>query len=390
MRLLSMTLVSAGLVLASFGAAGAEDEKPDAQPAAAAAAVGESAWELPPDPRLPDAPKDFQPAAGDFPENVRLLTAEELKGKLPATESAARYWDKPGAGGFVDKPPVDKHAFALQAEGGKPGTVYVYEYPEGVNAAENAADFLSLLLWLAEDYPTPERPDQVHFAGRYAFVFSFPLSDPAVEWFKSHLRQSFSVPAPTDNKAHHEVYAALAEAEETGDPAAVLAAYAKFEEKAKGDSYCRMTAARWSRDVEDWPAVLAHYQAALDLTRSVADPIDSADVFEAFTWSAYSLMYQDRPKDALPGFRAAKAWGIPRDVPGSAVWGPYNVACALSRMGKLDEAVVELRESVAANPEIALHALDDTDMAPLRERKDVTKLLADAAKSLEEAGGEGE
>ena len=363
----------AGVVLCGLAALAEAQENGPAAPAPAEAPKAPQPaavrWATPPEPRLPAAAKDFQPAAEQLPAHVKLLD-----GALPATEHAARFWSDPAAKGLVDAP-SGKHAFALQAEGGKAGTVYVYEYAEERPA--NLEDYLSLLLWLAEDYPTEERPDQVHFAGRYAFVFSFPIADPGVEWFKSHLRRHFAIPAMTNNRAHHEIYEAFGAAADTEDPAAVLAAYAAHEERASRDSFCRLSAGRAARDMGDWPLALAHYEAALALARSMDDPISPGQVFEALTWCGYALMNQDEPAGAIEPFRVAKSWGVAHDVGGSAVWGPYNLCCALTKAGRLDDAVVELREAIDANAEIKPHAREDQDLAALREREDVRKLLAE-------------
>jgi len=45
----------------------------------------------------------------------------------------------------------------------------------------------------------------------------------------------------------------------------------------------------------------------------------------------------------------------------------YNLACVYARLGRADEAIPLLRESFAANPELAAWARKDADLDPIRE-----------------------
>ena len=57
----------------------------------------------------------------------------------------------------------------------------------------------------------------------------------------------------------------------------------------------------------------------------------------------------------------------------------YNLACALSRSGMPDEAMVELAIALEADPALSELAQSDPDLEPLRERPDFQALVAAAA-----------
>jgi tetratricopeptide repeat protein len=59
--------------------------------------------------------------------------------------------------------------------------------------------------------------------------------------------------------------------------------------------------------------------------------------------------------------------------------GPYNLACVLAHLGKLDEAVAALDRAVSLGFNDVKHLQTDDDLAPLRDRDDFKQLLAKAA-----------
>ena len=64
----------------------------------------------------------------------------------------------------------------------------------------------------------------------------------------------------------------------------------------------------------------------------------------------------------------------------------YNLACALARQGKADEALGTLRRAVELGYNDRNHIAGDADLAPLREREEFKKLLEQAATAKPDVG----
>ena len=54
----------------------------------------------------------------------------------------------------------------------------------------------------------------------------------------------------------------------------------------------------------------------------------------------------------------------------------YNLACALARAGRLDQASAALREAVTLNPDVRVNARRDPDLAAVRDSGRLEALLA--------------
>ena len=54
----------------------------------------------------------------------------------------------------------------------------------------------------------------------------------------------------------------------------------------------------------------------------------------------------------------------------------YNLACALARAGRLDQAAAALREAVTLNPDVRVNARGDPDLAAVRDSGRLEALLA--------------
>jgi hypothetical protein len=68
----------------------------------------------------------------------------------------------------------------------------------------------------------------------------------------------------------------------------------------------------------------------------------------------------------------------------------FNRACALARLGREDEAAIELGRVLCADlPTFAPRLTSDEDLAPLRARRDVRELIAALRPRYEEAGARG-
>ncbi len=344
------------------------EDAPAKEPAAAAAEAAR--WSGPPEARHPATAAEFEPKADALPKHVK-----RLDGTPGTTVKAQKFRDDPIAKGLVEPAPVRVHAFGLQAEGGEPGTVFVYEYEEA--PPPNLEAYWSLLFWVIDDAPTKAHPEQTFVTGRYGIVLSFPYGDPGAEWFKEHLRSQFAIPARALHPESADLLGAMLAALESDDPAAALAAYDKSPDAAAKDAECLRIAGTCARMLEDWPRAEQYYRAAFDLLRDLRDPLPPPATYNVLTWLGYATLYQQKYDDAITAFRKAHAYGVPREVEGSAVWGPYNIACACSLAGRLDDAVAALRAAIEVNAEIKEHAREDADLAKLRERDDVKALLAD-------------
>jgi len=53
----------------------------------------------------------------------------------------------------------------------------------------------------------------------------------------------------------------------------------------------------------------------------------------------------------------------------------YNLACALARAGRLDQAATALREAVTLNPDVRANARRDRDLAAFRDSARLEALL---------------
>ena len=78
---------------------------------------------------------------------------------------------------------------------------------------------------------------------------------------------------------------------------------------------------------------------------------------------------------------AVQVWHyrLERDVfsePAQRAYGAYNLACFYARVGRADEALPLLRESLEAKPELVAHARQDPDLDPIRDHPEMVRLLA--------------
>jgi tetratricopeptide (TPR) repeat protein len=116
------------------------------------------------------------------------------------------------------------------------------------------------------------------------------------------------------------------------------------------------------------PASLRHAVAVEDGTSVLAVGGEPGKPFEVsgWEWSFRAQTHMDAGEwDAAA---AIVAEGL-RESPGNGSL-LYNLACCETRLGRLDDAVVHLREALGARPEVREWAAGDTDLDPLRVRPD--------------------
>ena len=95
----------------------------------------------------------------------------------------------------------------------------------------------------------------------------------------------------------------------------------------------------------------------------------------ALSDSAYIVLGNGKGTDAIALFQQAG------DLTPASVWGPYNLACAYSRLGDVEKAFAQLNLAVQAGWDDPDHLTADADLTPLRGDSRFAGLVAQATAS---------
>jgi tetratricopeptide (TPR) repeat protein len=287
--------------------------------------------------------------------------AEKLAGGNPVPEAVKAACPKP----------TRKECQSFAAEGGKPGSVFLFEYAEADR--EIARTFLRSYLWGGRGR-SAEHPEEIITRGNLVWILSFPQAASAAEWYKARLRKKFRVPAL---RAHPELTPLgkkLVAAFRARNADQGLAALEEDANAAHGWAFAQYFLGEFAVKKQDWPTAERGYRRAIELHETLEDPLPQGLFWNALDGLGMALLYQRRLDDAVPVLVRAKDLSSeagPRKGAKSA----YNLACTYALLERWAEALAALEDAIAGNPRYRTSARTDEDLAEARKREEFRALL---------------
>ena len=337
-----------------------------------------AAGKEPPPPAPPPAPAPTPPTfealvleAGKLPAGMKLVD-----GVHPVSIQPNTFYERPEMQGMMPAP-VHKAAQSFAKEGRSPGTVYVFEYGSA-EEVDKLEGFLAGLLY-GEGKRSAQHPEEVVRHGVFLFIISFPIGDPAAEWYKERLRREFGIRAPCSDSPERlalgrKLYAAYEKADVAAAKQLLADNPAMFEDWVLGQYFLAET----GMEAEDGEFAEAHFVAAIDLHESRRAIFDD----DSFCWLCHdgvgiSLLIRKKYADAVKAFEHAREVGKQLAVqPAKLASTDYNLACAYARLKKWDKSLKALEAAIAGDPKWKEKAATDADLAEAVKRKEFKALLA--------------
>jgi tetratricopeptide (TPR) repeat protein len=269
--------------------------------------------------------------------------------------------------------PIRKACQSIVRADGTAGSVLLFEYPGDVETS--IVTFMQAYVW-GEDGRTIRYPEEFLTSGHFFFIFSFPFADASGEWVKARLRSRFRVPAEQTRPEWELPLARALDAAHGGDTAKALRI---LDARAGKFADCALA---WNvrgeacYGAKDWNGAAAAYRRALDLHEAMVDPLGEYTCWACLDGLGGSLLLSRKLDDARPALVRAKTFAAEHRVKDASV-STYNLACALSLLGRFDESLAELKQAIAEKPSWKDSAKDDGDFAEARKRPDFQALLRD-------------
>jgi tetratricopeptide (TPR) repeat protein len=309
-----------------------------------------------------------QPA--ELPVTIKLAEG------MPSVSPQARtYFETPDADKLQVKAgfpkPTRKECQAFAAEGGVPGSVFLFEYAETDVDAANT--FLRSYVWGGRGR-TAEHPEELITRGNLVWVLSFPQADPAAEWYKARLRKKFRVPALRARPELLPLGRKLVAAFRARDADKGLAALEEDAEAARGWAFAQYFRGEFAVKKRDWPPAESGYRRAIELHETLEDPLPEGLYWNALDGLGMALLYQRKLDDAVTVLARAKELSSRKGLRAGAK-SAYNLACAYALLERWPGALTALKDAIAGNPRYRTSARTDEDLAGAREREEFQELL---------------
>lgn len=331
-------------------------------------------------------------AAPAWPQEVAgiLVKREELpvnikfvKGMPCASRQPRAYFETPDPEKLLGGRPVPKALKALfpkptrkecqsfAAEGGTPGSVFLFEYSD--KDVISARRYFPGYLW-GDRGRTPQHPEELLHHGNLVWVLSFPRGDPAAEWYKERLRKKFRVPAVRWRPELLPLGKQIAKAYTAEDADAGIRILEANKKVAHGWAFGQHTLGEFGVMKQDWPTAERGYRRALELHETLEDPLEESLVWADLDGLGMALLYQRKMKEAVDVLAKAKEFADQRAIPEGAQ-SAYNLACAYALLKRWADAHSALKDAIDADPEYRKYARTDEDLALARKREEFRALL---------------
>lgn len=348
----------------------AKPKKPPAKPPAAA-------------PKTPDAPAPkTEPAPRVAPTFASLhVAADELPKDWKFEEGLATVSPQPRSlfeddiySQILPKPKKqDSQTFAGPKS---KGSILYFDWGDKIPDA--AEEFIPALLFGEEEKSTREHPEQIVRVGGTMLIVSFPLDSDERKWVIERLRHRFGLRLSHDLGDAKPLISTLfrhVQKETAEEATAGLAFAAEHEKELAGVSFAAYLEGELATFAKDFSRAEKAYGRALALD-ATSDPLSTDGLFWASKdGHGTALWGQKKYDDAARELREAAKIAADQKRPEDQGHCLYNVACCLARLGKADEAIATLKESIALQPKGKAEAAKDEDFASIQVRPEFQALL---------------
>jgi len=267
--------------------------------------------------------------------------------------------------------PKRKKCQSFAAEKGAAGSVFLFEYAEA--DIDNARAFLPAYLW-GDRGRSREHPEELIVHGDLVWILSFPRGDPAAEWYKERLRKKFRVPAVRKRPELLAIGNQLVAAYNAEDADKGIQVIQENAKDTQGWGLGQYLLGEFGTMKGDWQTAERGYRRALELHRSLEDPLEENIFWATHDGLGMALLFQRRLNEAVTVLARARELapiGGLREGAKSA----YNLACAYALLKRWPDAFAALKDAIAGNPEYRAHARTDADLVEARKRKEFQELL---------------
>lgn len=317
-------------------------------------------------PVLPEIDKILVRVA-ELPEHVKLVEGMPTVSRQPRS-----YFETadPAEPKSIIPIPKRKKCQSFTAEGGQPGSVFLFEFAEG--DVNRARAFLPGYLW-GGDRRTRQHPEELIVHENMVWVLSFPRGDPAAEWYKARLRKKFHVPAPRERPELAPLGRQLSAAYDAEDADKGIQIIQE-NEVARSWGFGQYLLGEFAVMKEDWSTAERGYRRALQLHESCEDPLEDSIVWATHDGLGMALLFQRKLAEAATVLARAKEIA-PVSDPRTGAKSAYNLACAHALLKRWPDALAALKYAINGNPEYRAHARSDEDLAEARKRPEFQRLL---------------
>ena len=273
-------------------------------------------------------------------------------------------------------PKPKKQDFQTIAGAKAKGSIIYYDWGEKI--PEAAEEFIPAFLFGEEEKSTQEHPELIVRIGGWMVIVSFPLGSEERNWVIDRLRRRFGLRLSHDYGAAKPLVATLyghTKKDTLEEATAGLAFAAEHEKELAEVSFAAYLEGELATVAKDWARAEKAYGRALALD-ATSDPLVNDGLFWACKdGHGNALWGQKKYDDAARELREAAKIAAGQKRPEDQGHCLYNVACCLARLGKADEAIATLKESLALEPKGKADAVKDEDFVALRERPDFKALV---------------
>jgi tetratricopeptide (TPR) repeat protein len=312
--------------------------------------------------------------ADELPSNIKF--AEGMPSTSPRARSYYATPDKaleslPEAARAGFPKATKKQCQSFAAEGGVPGSVFLFEYPE--SKLEIVRRFIAAYVWEGR-VRSAKHPDELIVRGNLLWILSFPPGDPAAEWYKARLRKKFRVPALRARPELLPLGKQLVAALSARDAEKGIQIAEENEKELHGWSFAQYLLGEFAVKKQDWPKAERAYRRALELHETLEDPLAEGLYWAALDGLGIALLYQRKLDDAVTVLGMAKELSTRKGLRAGAK-SAYNLACACALQKRWPEALAALEDAIGGNPRYRDSARTDEDLAEARERPEFQELL---------------
>jgi tetratricopeptide (TPR) repeat protein len=299
---------------------------------------------------------------------------QEASGLHCVSVQPRTFYEMPAMRDFLPTP-KRKATVSFAAPRRDPGTVLIFEY-EKAFPRQFLESFLEGFLYGEPGGRSRLHPEEIILFDRFLLILSFPMGDPAAEWYKARLRTVHRIPATRHRPDLAPLIRKVMAAYDAGDAETGLKLLdANFQLLANVSFACYLRG-EFGVMKGDFRTAEAGYRKAMELHDSLEDPIstDPGPVWACLDGLGISLIAQRKPADCVEVLTRAAAVGAELEL-GQIAQTHYNLACAYSLLKKFDEAYRHLAKAIEGKPAYKESAPRDSDLAEALRREEFRALL---------------